>query len=59
MSFFLPSLLMVIAQRNSVLRRMFLKLVQYVGDHPKGPLIAVAEAVNNIARSVIDVFKQA
>jgi len=38
-----PCVLLVLANRSSTLRNKFLNLVMFIGDHSKGPFVAVAE----------------
>ncbi len=53
-AFFLgPSLLLVIANRNGALRKAFLNLVMWIGDHAKGPFVAGAE----LASIILAMFK--
>jgi hypothetical protein len=48
MSYVIPSLLLVLANRNATARSMFLNLLMWIGDHSKGPLIAVSEIFSSL-----------
>lgn len=48
-----PCFLIVVANRNDRFRNMFLNLIMWVGDHAKGPFVAVSE----LASLVFSIFK--
>jgi len=56
MYFVVPSILLVMAQRWSFGRRIFLNLVLRIADHPKGVLHAVAEIMMAWLTAVTKVF---
>jgi hypothetical protein len=48
-----PSFLIVAAGRNETLRNRFLNLVMWIGDHAKGPFVALSE----LATIIFSIFK--
>jgi hypothetical protein len=56
--YLLPCLAIVFAGRNPVSRGILLNLVQWVGDHPKGPLYALREACLSLVQYLLTILKK-
>ncbi|MDB5616179.1 hypothetical protein [Tardiphaga sp.] len=56
--YILPCLAIVLVQRSDLTRTLFLNSVQWVAEHPRGPLIAIEEIVMAFARYLASVFKR-
>jgi hypothetical protein len=54
--YLVPCLLLVLANRSGTTRRMFLNLVMWVGDHSRGPFIALAEIASSVFALVGKLF---
>lgn len=48
--YIVPCLSLVLMQRSEWTRNLFLKIVQWIAEHPKGPIIALEEVVTAFAR---------
>lgn len=48
--YIVPCLALVLMQRSEWTRNLFLKVVQWIAEHPKGPIVALEEMVTAFAR---------
>src|SRR5262249_8577513 len=48
--YIVPCLSLVLMQRSEWTRNLFLKIVQWIAEHPKGPIIALEEGVTAFAK---------
>lgn len=59
-SFFyiVPCLTLVLMQRSALTRRLFLNAVQWIAEHPKGPLVALSEVLTSFASYAAGLLKR-
>lgn len=57
LTYLVPCLALVGMQRSKLLREILLNSVQWVGDHPKGPLGAVSDIFTSIIKFIRDLVK--
>jgi hypothetical protein len=48
--YIVPCLLLVLMQRSEWTRNLFLRVVQWIAEHPKGPIVALEEMVTAFAK---------
>jgi hypothetical protein len=56
--YIVPCLLLVLMQRSDLTRKILLNIMQWVAEHPKGPLIALEEIVTSFAKYLIGIVKR-
>jgi hypothetical protein len=56
--YLVPSVLLVMAQRWDLGRRMFLNLILLITDHPKGSLYAISDISTAWVTAIIRLFKK-
>ncbi len=57
LTYLVPCLALVGMQRSKLLREILLNAVQWVGDHPKGPLGAASDIFTSIIKFIRDLVK--
>ncbi len=58
LTYIIPCLSLVLMQRSPTTRRLFLNLVQWIAEHPSGPLIATSEIFTSFAKYLTGLFKR-
>jgi hypothetical protein len=56
--YIVPCLTLVLMQRSTLTRTLFLNIIQWVAEHPKGPLIALEEIVTAFGKYLVGVVKR-
>lgn len=55
--YIVPCLSLVLMQRSEWTRNLFLKIVQWIAEHPKGPIVALEEVVTAFAKYLAGLIK--